>query len=178
YGRDALENRRLLRRRGGRRRQHAALPHGAHHDRRARRRRRRHGRGHVPADLRHGERGAIGPEQAGKRPGRGEGRPQGAGAGGTVGSVRFANDGSSIHWRGKRGRNLTWRLTTACTRRHQHTIGRDVRPTLTTAKGIESATTVRRSGWLSEHRSSGVFTPKLESGPVHGLLCHTANVAG
>src|SRR2546430_17668658 len=63
-------------------------------------------------------------------------------------------------------------------RRHQHTIGRDVRPTLTTAKGIESATTVRMSGWLSEHRSSGVFTPKLESGPVHGWLCHTASVAG
>src|SRR5207247_7410319 len=97
-------------------------------------------------------------------------------AGASVGSVRLANDGSSIHWRGKRGRNFTWRFTTACTRRHQHTIGRDVRPTLTTAKGIESATTVRRSGWLSEHRSSGVFTPKLESGPVHGWLCHTASV--
>ena len=51
-----------------------------------------------------------------------------------------------------------------------------MRPTLTTAKGIESATTERMSGWLSEHRSSGVRTPKLESGPVQGWLCHTASV--
>src|SRR6266480_3930826 len=55
-------------------------------------------------------------------------------------------------------------------------IGGAVRPTLTTANGIESATTVRRSGWLSEQRSSGVLTPKLESGPTHGWLCHTASV--
>src|SRR5207249_1633604 len=82
-------------------------------------------------------------------------------AGGAGGSARLAQDGISAHCRGKRGRNFTWRFTTACTRRHQHTIGRGVRPTLTTAKGIESATTVRRSGWLSEHKSSGVFTPKL-----------------
>ena len=33
--------------------------HGADHDRVPRRRRRRHGRGHVPADLRHGQRGAV-----------------------------------------------------------------------------------------------------------------------
>src|SRR5947199_6630621 len=102
----------------------------------------------------------------------------GTDAGGAGGSARLAQDGISAHCRGKRGRNFTWRFTTACTRRHQHTIGRGVRPTLTTAKGIESATTVRRSGWLSEHKSSGVFTPKLESGPVHGWLCHTASVAG
>jgi len=57
-------------------------------------------------------------------------------------------------------------------------IGRGVRPTLTTANGTaESPTTVRKSGWLREHRSSGVFTPKVESGPVHGWLCHTASVA-
>jgi len=47
-------------------------------------------------------------------------------------------------------------------------IGCAVRPTLTTANGIESATTVRRSGWLREQRSSGVFKPKPESGPTHG----------
>src|SRR6266513_1926769 len=83
---------------------------------------------------------------------------------------------ASNHCRGKRGRNLTCRFTTACTRRHQQMIGWAVRPTLTTANGIESATTVRRSGWLSEQRSSGVLTPKLESGPTHGWLCHTASV--
>ena len=55
-------------------------------------------------------------------------------------------------------------------------IGGATRPTLTTANGIESATTVRRSGWLSEQRSSGVLIPKLESGPTHGWLCHTASV--
>src|SRR5205823_1557019 len=62
HGRDALENRRLLRRRGGRRRERPALPHGADHDRSAGRDRRRHGHRHVPADLRHGERGAIAPQ--------------------------------------------------------------------------------------------------------------------
>src|SRR5207244_9601369 len=76
--------------------------------------------------------------------------------------------GSSTHCRGKRGKNFTWRFTTAWTRRHQQTIGWAVRPTLTTANGIESATTVRRSGWLREQRSSGVLSPKLESGPTHG----------
>src|SRR2546427_12295366 len=85
---------------------------------------------------------------------------------------------TSSHCRGKRGRNLTCRFTTAWTRRHQHRIGRRARPTLTTAKGTESAITVRRSGSLSEQKSSGVFTPKLESGPVQGWLCHTASVAG
>src|SRR6266704_5049529 len=85
---------------------------------------------------------------------------------------------TSSHCRGKRGRNLTCRFTTAWTRRHQHRIGRRARPTLTTANGTESAITVRRSGWLNEQKSSGVFIPKLESGPVHGWLCHTASVAG
>src|SRR2546422_2691102 len=75
---------------------------------------------------------------------------------------------TSSHCRGKRGRNLTCRFTTAWTRRHQHRIGRRARPTLTTANGTESAITVRRSGSLSEQKSSGVFTPKLESGPVQG----------
>src|SRR5438034_7302469 len=77
---------------------------------------------------------------------------------------------TSSHCRAKRGRNLTCRFTTAWTRRHQHRIGRRARPTLTTANGTESAITVRRSGSLSEQKSSGVFTPKLESGPVQGWL--------
>src|SRR5947199_9631326 len=92
----------------------------------------------------------------------------GTDAGGAGGSARLAQDGISAHCRGNRGRNFTWRFTTACTRRHQHTIGWAVRPTLTTANGIESATTVRRSGWLREQRSSGVLSPKLVSGPTHG----------